>query len=285
MSFKFASFVVLVAGVAIAQQETPAAAGAPTTSSQPRRSRGDTREFLGLGRAPDAAAAARGEKLYAPNCAFCHGARAAGGEGPDLVRSALVLHDDKGELVGSVVHNGRADRGMPPFPAFTDSQLADLAEFLHMRVELVATRGLYQIQNIVTGDARAGEAYFNGAGKCASCHSASGDLAHVGTRFQSADLQQAFLYPGARGFKPGRPTGAIRVTVKLPSGQLWKGTLKRMDDFSVSLYDAEGNFHSFSLENGTSVDVEDKLAPHRELLDHYTDTEMHNLTAYLATLK
>jgi len=195
-----------------------------------------------------------------------------------------VLHDEKGELIGPVVHDGRPDKGMPPFSSFTPAELRDLSEFLHWRVELAVNRGLYKLQDVVTGNAKAGETYFNGAGKCNTCHSATGDLAHIGSKFPPADLQQTFLYPGARGFQPGRPD-ATNVTVVLPSGQSVSGTLKRLDDFNVSLYDASGDFHSYALGKGVKVEVEDKLAVHRELLDRYTDADMHNLTAYLVTLK
>ncbi|MDQ6707313.1 MAG: c-type cytochrome, partial [Acidobacteriota bacterium] len=143
---------------------------------------------------------------------------------------------------------------------------------------------LYKLQNVVTGDAKAGEAYFNGAGTCNACHSVTGDLAHVGSKFPPADLQQAFLYPGARGFQPGRPM-ETRATVILPSGQSISGKLKRLDDFNVSLIDGAGDYHSYPLADGAKVEVEDKLAVHRKLLDQYTDADMHNLTAYLATLK
>src|SRR4051812_21329276 len=112
-----------------------------------QRSRGadGTREFLGLGAPPDAAAAERGSKIYASSCSFCHGAKATGGDtGPDLVRSSLVLHDEKGELIGPVVHNGRVDRGMPRFASFSNTELYEIAEFLHQRVELAANRGTYR---------------------------------------------------------------------------------------------------------------------------------------------
>src|SRR5579863_1427489 len=118
-----------------------------------RGGRGGTREFLGLGPQPDAAAAARGEKVYAPNCAFCHGEKARGAEGPNLVRSVVVLDDEKGELIGPVVTKGRPDKGMPAFPNFTKDQLNDVAQFLHMQVELVANRGIYKHLQVVTGDA------------------------------------------------------------------------------------------------------------------------------------
>ena len=244
-----------------------------------------TREFLGLGPAPDPAAAERGEKLYAPNCAFCHGARANGGDtGPDLVRSALVLHDEKGELIGPVVHQGRPDRGMPPFASFSDSQLADLAAFLHMKVELAANRGLYKELNIVTGNAQAGAAYFQA--HCASCHSPTGDLAHVASRFDPPGLQAQFLYPGATTRFDAEPKPAPRppVTVTLPSGEAISGTLKRLDDFNMSIYEASGDYHSWP-RSEVKVEVEDRLAPHRKLLPEYSDADMHNLLAYLVTLK
>ena len=152
----------LMVGLVCAQEDIPAGGGRGGRGG----GRGNTRDFLGLGAPPDAAAAARGEKLYTPNCAFCHGEKARGAEGPNLVRSALVLHDEKGELIGPLVAKGVPDKGMPPFPNFAEGQLYDIAQFLHLQVELVANRGLYQRLNVVTGDAKAGEVYFNGAGGC-----------------------------------------------------------------------------------------------------------------------
>lgn len=265
----------------------PLAAQTPAGPAS-QNSRGTrTREFLGLGPAPDPVRASRGEKLYAPNCAFCHGAKANGGDtGPDLIRSALVLHDEKGELIGPVVSKGRSDRGMPAFSSFTESDLADIAAFLHMRIELAANRGVYRVQDVITGDARAGAAYFNGAGRCHTCHSPSGDLAHIAAKFSPADLQAQFLYPGASARFDGdaKPPPAPQVTVTLPSGHGITGPLKRLDDFNVSMYDQSGNYHSWP-RNRVTVSVEDRLIAHRELLDHYTDEDMHNLLAYLVSLK
>ena len=242
-----------------------------------RGGRGNTREFLGLGAPPDAAAAARGEKLYAPNCGFCHGEKARGAEGPNLVRSTLVLHDEKGELIGPVVSKGRTDKGMPAFSNFTEAQLVDISQFLHLQVELVANRGTYKRLNVVTGNAADGEAYFNGKGGCKNCHSPTGDLAKIGTRFAPDQLQTRFVWPaGARANK--------KVTVTLPSGQSISGTLKQQDDFDVSMYDSSGAYHSWP-RAGLKVEVEDNLVGHRQLLERYTDSDIHNLTAYLVTLK
>jgi cytochrome c oxidase cbb3-type subunit III len=242
--------------------------------------RGNTRDFLGLGPAPDAAAASRGEKLYAPNCAFCHGEKARGGEGPNLVRSPLVLHDEKGEVIGPTITKGFPDKGMPAFSNFTEAQLSDIAQFLHMQVELVANRGIYKRLNVVTGDATAGEAYFNGAGGCKGCHSVTGDLAHIGSKFQAEQLQNRFVWPAGRG---GGGRGE-KITVTLPSGETITGTLKAMDDVNLSMYDASGRYRSWPRE-GLKVAMEDHLAGHRQLLDKFTDADMHNLTAYLTRLK
>jgi cytochrome c oxidase cbb3-type subunit 3 len=243
------------------------------------RGGGNTREFLGLGPAPDAAAAARGEKLYTPNCGFCHGEKARGAGGPNLVRSAVVLHDEKGELIGPFVAKGFPDKGMPAFPSFAEGQLYDIAQYLHLQVELVANRGTYKRLNVVTGDAKAGEAYFNEAGGCKACHSVTGDLAHVGSRYQPDQLQTRFVWPGGRGGARGQ-----KITVTLPSGESITGTLKAQDDVNVSIYDAAGNYRSWPRE-GLKIDMDDRLLGHRRLLEKYTDADMHNLTAYLAGLK
>ena len=242
--------------------------------------RGNIREFLGLGPAPDPVAAERGQKLYAPNCAFCHGEKGRGAAGPSLVRSQLVLHDEKGEVIGPILLKGRPDKGMPSFPSLTEAQRYDIAQFLHMQVELAANRGTYKRLNIVTGDAKRGEAYFSGAGRCNTCHSPTGDLAQIGSKYPADQLQTRFLWPASGG------DGARKVTVTLPSGQAFSGRIKQLDDFYVSMYDSSGNYHSWSREDDkVRVEVEDRLTAHRQLLDQYTDADMHNLLAYLVTLK
>ena len=163
-----------------------------------------TRAFLGLGPEPNKAAAARGAPLFQQNCAFCHGQNAHGATAPSLITSDEVLSDDHGERLTPFLKAGRPDKGMPAFGSMSAAQLSDVAQFLHMRVELTANRGTYKTLNIVTGDAKKGEAYFNGAGGCAGCHSPTGDLAKIGSRMAPDQLQNRFLWPGAgRGFGGG----------------------------------------------------------------------------------
>src|SRR5437868_6707419 len=150
---------------------------------------------------------------------------------------------------------------------------------------MAANRGTYKRLNVVTGDAKKGEAYFNGAGQCNTCNSPKSDLAHIASKYPPDQLQTKFLWPDAGGgFDSGGK--AKKITVTLPSGETFSGTAKSLDDFTVSLYDAAGNFHSWSREgDNVKVEVDDRLAAHRRLLDQYTDADMHTLLADLVTLK
>jgi len=171
----------------------------------------------------DKEAAERGRKIFVPTCGFCHGNDARGKSGPDLVRSALVLHDNKGDAIGPVIRDGRLERGMPAFSALSAEQIADISTFLHSRAADVSNRFAYKIGDLITGDAQKGTAFFNGDGHCGSCHSATGDLAHVATKYEPAELQRRMLYPApnlidvflGRAVTPPAPT---KVTVQLASG-------------------------------------------------------------------
>ena len=113
----------------------------------------------------DPAAVERGRKLFVPTCGFCHGPDARGRSGPDLVRSTVVLHDVKGNLLGEVLRNGRPKQGMPAFALAAD-QISDIAAFLHSKTHGAANRFTYVISGLLTGDAKAGQAFFDGPGKC-----------------------------------------------------------------------------------------------------------------------
>ncbi len=263
-----------------------AAAGLVPLAGQPPR---PGRNFLISRDVPDPAAVERGQKTFVARCGFCHGSNANGGEsGPDLVRSVLALDDEGGDKIGPVIRSGRPDKGMPAFP-LTDDQIKDVAAFLRSRQQAAINRNAYTIQDIVTGDAKKGQAYFNGAGRCNTCHSPTGDLAGIANKYDPVALQSRLVYPRTqrprRAEGPEPKTVPTKVTVTLASGQTVSGTLEYMDDFDVALRDASGDYRSFSRDTGVKVDVRDPLAAHEELLKKYTDEEMHNLVAYLETLK
>jgi len=243
----------------------------------------------------DQEAVERGRELLVAQCGFCHGSNARGGQsGPDLTRSAIVQDDEEGRQLGAFVRVGRPDQGMPKFD-LTDAQVSDLAAFLHSTIYLASNRRLYQILDILTGDPRAGEAFFNGAGRCTSCHSVNGDLKGVGAKYDPATLQNRFVMPrGGRGAAPSdspRPAyldkNAVQLTVTLPSGESFSGALVRVTDFDVTLYDPKSEQTRSWLRNGDvpKVIVTDPLQAHIDMWTKWTDADMHNMTAYLASLK
>jgi cytochrome c oxidase cbb3-type subunit III len=220
----------------------------------------------------------RGEKEFAQSCGFCHGEDATGARAPDLVRSPLVNRDSNGDQIAPVIRNGRPDQGMPAL-ALSDAVIQDIVAFLHLRVKQAANSsrvsGDYPIERLLTGNAEAGRAYFNGAGKCASCHSPTGDLAGIAKKYRPLFLEARLLAP--RG-------GLVTLTVTTASGEKISGKQVHLDDFSVALRDASGWYHSW-LRDKVKVEVHDPLQAHRELLAKYTDADMHNVFAYLETLK
>jgi mono/diheme cytochrome c family protein len=234
----------------------------------------------------DEAAANRGRKIYAAECITCHGTHARGGDkGADLVRSEIILHDRYGSTIGAFLKKGHSTQTTPA-AELTAAQIQDLSHTLHQEV-YNTLRAALQIQNVLTGDAVSGAEYFKGAGGCSGCHSTTGDLAHIGARFDPPALQQRFLFPGGRG---GRGRGApaakpVMVTVTPVSGATITGTLVHLDDFNVALRDAAGEYRSFQRTASLRVVKSDPLQTHHELLDRYTDQNIHDIVAYLETLK
>jgi cytochrome c oxidase cbb3-type subunit III len=234
----------------------------------------------------DPAAVERGKALYGVNCQFCHGADTRGGDsGPSLLRSGIVLDDQHGELMAPVVRAGRP--GMPKF-TLTDDQIADVAAFVHTFRAAGYDESRLKPPSIVVGDAKAGEAFFNA--KCSACHSPTGDLRGIATKIvEPRLLQQTWLLPGSgagRGAAPPVQVKPTTVTVTLPTGEKVEGRLERVDDFMVALTQADGTRRSFRTNGDTpKVEIHDPLQPHKDLLRTYSDADIHNVTAYLVTLK
>jgi cytochrome c oxidase cbb3-type subunit 3 len=228
-----------------------------------------------------------GQVLFASQCGFCHGRDAMGGEtGPDLTRSMVVAEDVKGDKIGPVVRSGRPEKGMPP-NTMSESDLGSVVAYIHDQKRkaesLEGNRRTVEVADLQTGNAQAGEQYFNGPGGCAKCHTPTGDLAGLATRLQGLQLLQRMLYPGGRG-RGGRPPYAPTVTVTPRNGPAVTGRLAYRDEFTIALTDESGWYRSWPTEQ-VKVVVDDKLAAHAALLPKYTDADMHNVLAYLQTLK
>lgn len=235
----------------------------------------------------DENAAARGKTVYIAQCITCHGTRARGTErGADLVRSLVVLHDRYGSTLGPFLAKGHpAETSV----TLNQAQIFDLSHFLHQQVENTLRTGPYnKVLNILVGDSKAGEAYFNGAGKCNTCHSPTGDLAHIASKYEPSVLQLKVVFPqtaafGRRAISSSRKP--VTVTVTTASGDKATGVLDEIDDFNVSLRDDAGQYRTFPREPGVKVEKHDPYTTHVALLDEYTDKEIHDVIAYLETLK
>jgi cytochrome c oxidase cbb3-type subunit III len=268
-------------------KNAPPNASGPTTAAPRRQTPGAGPMDVQV---VDLAAADRGKTVYIAECITCHGQRARGkDDAPDLVRSLVVLHDRYGSSIGPFMKKGHNLQSGHPSAGLTQVQVADLAHFLHQRVADTLRSGPYsRVINVLTGDPKAGAAYFSGAGKCGACHSATGDLAGIAAKYDAPTLQQRFLFPRAVGFGRGggvARTKPVTVTVTPASGPSVTGVLDKLDDFSVSLRDDSGQYRSYELAPGVKVEKHDPYAGHYEMLDRYTDQNIHDVVAYLATLK
>lgn len=224
----------------------------------------------------------KGKSLFRQNCSFCHGRDATGGEsGPDLTRSRLVTEDVDGDKIAAVVRNGRPEKGMPPFN-LADDEISSLVAFIHTQQnDAIAAAGRpggrkgVDVSDLQTGNVEAGRKYFNGAGGCASCHSPTGNLAGLASRYQGLELEEQMLYP---------KNAKSKVTVTLASGQTITGTLVYQDEFTVGLIDSSGTYRSWRTRD-VRYNIYAPVNAHVTLFGKYTDDDIHNLMAYLQTLR
>ena len=228
-----------------------------------------------------------GQTRFAAECGFCHGRDTAGGEGgSDLTRSAVVAEDVRGDKIGPMVRQGRPEKGMPAFN-LNQADMAAIVAFIHdakAKAESASGgRRSVDVEDLQTGNAEEGKRYFNGAGKCATCHAIDGTFATVGARYKGLALLQRMLYPGS-GRDAGPAPAPPRVTVTTSAGEIMSGTLAYRDEFTITLADGDGWTRSWPLDT-VKVEVDDKLRAHVEQLARYTDDDMHNVFAYLQTLK
>ncbi len=257
---------------------------AQTTSEKPHTSSSSNANMSASAKIYPAELVKNGGALFRQNCSFCHGRDAAGGEsGPDLTRSKLVSADINGEKIGPVVRNGRTDKGMPHFE-LSDDEIHSVVAFIHTQQRnMLAGIGLHGAggrkgvdpSDLQTGSAEAGKAYFNGAGGCSACHSPTGDLAGIATRFQGLQLERRMLYPRHAKSK---------VTVTLNSGESVIGTLAYIDEFTVGLFDSSETYRSWRTSD-VHYKVDAPADAHVAQFEKYTDDDIHNLMAYLQTLR
>jgi cytochrome c oxidase cbb3-type subunit 3 len=250
----------------------------------------------------DPAVVERGKQVYGISCRACHGADLRGGDlgGPNLLRSPVMLNDANGERLLPIIRGGRADAGMPGIDLTADDVTA-VANYIHSvlasaRSQGAPPEGASLSLNVLVGDAAAGEGYYKAT--CASCHSTTGDLQGLATRVPDPmQLQNLWVGGGrraggaARGAAPEDDAPPSRravttATVTPASGPPVHRRLDRIDDFTVTLILADGTRRTFRrVGDVPEIQINDPLAAHKALLERYTDADMHNVTAFLMTVK
>ena len=251
----------------------------------------------------DQAVLTRGKGLYESICAACHGIDLRGGQqgGPNLLRSQIVLLDKAGEAIGAVIKEGRPNptqagaTPMPPMP-LPDADIVAVAEYIHSVAAQGGRQGRPPVddtvppEQVLVGDAAAGQAYFQRT--CASCHSVDGDLKGIASRAADPrELQNMWVSGGGgggRGGGRGRGGAAGRATVKVTpaGGQTVEGRLARIDDFIVAVTLADGTRRTFTRTGADpKVEISDPAEAHRKMVMALADKDMHNVTAYLWTVK
>jgi mono/diheme cytochrome c family protein len=277
MSTTYRSFVVACAAVLLAG----GTAGSQTPGVQPIPARPPV----------DSLAHDRGQALWNSHCIGCHGSQARGTDtGPNIIRTKTVNFDRSSQTPGSVLgpflKAGHPTQSGKPSASFTEEEVVGLANFLRQRVnDTMRSSPLFTVTNILVGDAKAGEQYFNGGGGCATCHNATThSLAGIRARVASpVDLQQRMLFP-MRGRGAVNNPNAVTATVTPASGPALSGVLVEQSDFYVTLRQADGGIVVVPTA-GARVVTNNPMQAHIDLLDRITDRQVHDLVAYLEALK
>jgi cytochrome c oxidase cbb3-type subunit 3 len=257
---------------------------------------------------------ARGDVLYnSLACSSCHGPLGLGGAAgaADLTKSALAQTPDNGRTLAAFLQVGRPEQGMPPARPLSPQEAADLSAKIRSLAPPPASRTAAdgaraaapalpaalagQDLSIVIGDPKIGKAYFNSAeGRCSTCHavedgkaSPAANLAHVASKYKAEkDLQQTWMLPGRDVNWSPRKDNTVTAVATFADGHEVRGYLTSISDFKLVIRDDAGKVTTIPrADDQPKVRLIDRMQPHLDLMDVYQDDDIHNITAYLATLK
>jgi cytochrome c oxidase cbb3-type subunit III len=209
--------------------------------------------------------------------------------GPNLLRSPAALSDLHGEMIVPIIQGSRQKNGMPAINiSVADAQA--VAAYVRSVIGGIQVQGMppdtgHKDPDILVGDAHRGQVYFDS--KCSPCHSATGDLQGIASRIPDQKKLQSTWVAGGRDNDGQTPARISTAVVTLPSGEVVNGQLVRIDEFLITLRLADGSERSIPRASSSDpgIVIHDLMEKHREYLSEYTDSDIHDVTAYLATLK
>jgi cytochrome c oxidase cbb3-type subunit 3 len=256
---------------------------------------------------PDPGMVQRGDATYQAVCAACHGAQGRGGPGgsPDLTQSAIAMAADGGKELHAFLQVGRPEKGMPPFP-LSEAESIDLSAKLRSLGFAAApptasgagpqgARPATPAESVLVGDAAAGKAFFNGSvGRCNTCHAVAEEQAsparnlwNISAKYPDPRALQNNMILMGRSFYWSPALGKdVTAEITYQDGRQVSGYLTSVSDFKVIIRDEAGKETILPRKDGEpKVVLRDRLQHHLDLLPKYRDSDIHDLTAYLVTLK
>src|ERR1700678_3367241 len=231
------------------------------------------------------AAVAAGKTLYEQTCQSCHGGEARGDRGPALA-SGNFRHGGEDSDLFRTIRTGVSGTQMPAFSALPTDNVWRIITYLRSLNTNDAAAN-----EVVAGDAVAGEQTFWGKGGCASCHEVNGRGADVGPDLSAAGtntasyIRSVILNPNNPQLRRRRFFGPSVVSVATKSGQKIRGITRAEDSYNLILTDTNGTLHRLDKRDLVEEQIEhESLMPanYGELL---SEAEIQNLVAYLKSLK
>lgn len=216
---------------------------------------------------------AAGRQQFEKRCGGCHGADGMGGERAPAISSGDRARLRSENAVRELLRTGIPDAGMPPF-TLPEPELSQIVAFVRSHVTPAR-------ENMPTGDAAAGQAFFFGAGRCAQCHMINGrggvsgpDLSDAGSELTLGEMEQSLLNPQVR-----RSRGYQVVCLHLASGGSVKGFLRNETLYDFQVQDFDGRLHLLRRKEVSGID-RDKSSYMPAL--KASPAELQNLLAFLA---
>ena len=229
----------------------------------------------------DAAAAASGQRLYAQTCQVCHGGNAAGGDRAPALSTGVFAHGNSDNDLFQDIRFGIAGTQMSAFPALSSDQVWQLVTYLR------SLNGNAPAANqVIAGDAAAGESLFYGKAACATCHAINSRGANVGPDLSNAGrlaadtLRQKIVNPSANP-NPGGRGGPSTLIVRTKSGQEIRGVRRTEDSFSLVMTDSSGNLKRLDKQTLASQRTEAVSLMPANYAQRLSAGEIQNLVAYL----
>jgi cytochrome c oxidase cbb3-type subunit 3 len=232
--------------------------------------------------ARDARALESGRVMFRMYCAGCHGLKATGGRsGPDLTRGTFAAGETDADLY-RVIDNGVPGTEMPAFKdRLDDDDLWRLVSY----VRSLAPRSAGN-RGPVAGDRAAGEELFWGKGNCGQCHRVGARGSSIGPNLTRSGRQRSVEYLRESVVTPDAyitPASAT-ITVVTRDGRKIVGVERGFDNFWAALTDLSGRYYSFQRDEVTSITREDRSLMPSNYGRLFSDRELENLIAFLASL-